>query len=574
MNFQILFLTFIIGLFLSCDRDFLSKAPVDIISEDLLFSDLAAYETHIAYLYNQAPFTDEFYSTYNYLPFFTNEMVNNSTGQRDNNPVNPRFLEWWVEGYRYIRNLNILLNGIDASDIFVDQINKDNAKGELLFLRAFAYYNLAIRYGGVPIVTEVLEVSGNIEDLYQERASENEIWEFIRDEMMGAIRLMNPEKATQYRFSYYNANAFMSQAMLFPAAVGKYGQIQLNGLLGISPTESDAYYSLAKDAAKIVIESDQFHLYNRYEEDKVLNYSRLFFDKSENNKERIFTIAHIYPETSNNQERTNAPFGSRCSCGFGGHSNPTLDMIEQYEYQNDRDGSLKISENGVAIAYKNPADLFEGKEARFMATILFPGAMWKGTPIEIYTNIVENGELKGRQGKDGIGQSEATPTGFYVKKWQDPNPPRPIGYQSSEVDNIRMRYAEVLLNYIEASIELNDNDFLATNFFNQIRNRAGLEGLEEINIEEYRKERLIELAYEGQRYWDQIRWRIADKILDNIRTSALYPTWNTDEDTWTFEKVELTARMWSLNFPPSQYYRMIPTSVIKNNPLIIQNPGH
>lgn len=555
-----------------CEKGYLDKTPANMLTEEELFSNKAAFETHMAFLYSQLPINHFFVDMFTSLSFKTDEMVTCTQDQSASlDPGN----DWWVQGYKLIRDLNNMIEKMPAATAFSDENEKTAVTGELRFMRAFAYYNLAWRYGGVPIVTDVLDLpaSGDPSELDRPRNSEAEVFQFIEQQLDSSIEMMShAPSVTPYRFNQWSALAYKSRMMLYAASLAKYGQMQLGGLLGIPADQADHYWTAARDAAKKVMESGQYALYEE-NGDLVQNYHDLFFDESGANRERIFVVAYIWPLKGHNFDRNAAPFSHRGGVGYGGRFCPTFDMVEDYEYVNSRDGALHLTQNGSPVNYANPADLFKGKDPRFFASVLYPGAPWAGTTLQIYARLVEGGQEKDGHGADGIAQPEATSTGFYLSKWQDPNPPRPIDNNSSDVDRICMRYAEVLLNYAEASLELHDNGE-ALKYVNQVRARAGLGALGSITRDDYRHERKIELAYEENRYWDLKRWRIYDDVLSNQPSYALWPVFNKDNGTYRFEKYRLPDGKYTRNFTPTMYYNKVPTDVIESNPLVVQNPGY
>ncbi|HTN08203.1 RagB/SusD family nutrient uptake outer membrane protein [Agriterribacter sp.] len=556
-----------------CKKNYLDKAPTNILTEDVLFSDRAAFNTHMAYLYAQLPFSNFFVDMGTYLSYKTDELVNCT---QDQNPSVDPNNDWWVQGYKLIRDLNTLIEKLPTSTVFPGQQEMTQVLGEIKFMRAISYYNLAARYGGVPIITKVAQLpkSGNVSELYAPRDSESDVFKFIEAEMTEAIGMMSTASSfTEYRFNKWSGLAFKSRTMLYAASVAKYGEMQLNGTVGIPKSEAEHFWTSARDAAKEVIESGTYAAYNE-NSDKVLNYHNLFFDKSGTNRERVFVISYVWPLKGHNFDRNAAPFSHRGGVGYGGRFCPIFDMVESYEYVNDRNGALKLNNGGTPIEYADPADLFKDKDPRMFASVLFPGSPWKGTTLKIYAKIIEGGVEKDGHGADGITQPEATSTGFYLSKWQDPAPPRPIDNNSSDADRICIRYAEVMLNYAEAELELN-NEPEARKYVNMIRRRAGIEELSSaISMDDYRQERKIELAFEENRYWDLKRWRVYDKVLNNKDTYALWPVYNKDKEVYTFEKHMLPPGKFTRNFTANLYYNRVPDAVIQTNPLVVQNPGY
>lgn len=554
-----------------CEEDFLNSSPTDVLTEEQIYSNEVAFNAHMAYLYSEMPFPDNFSD--GWVSYNTDEMVGGLSGGASLGTAN----DWWDAGYNLIRSLNKVIEGLPDAKAF-DEARKNELMGEIKFMRAYAYYSLVRRYGGVPIVTESKPLPGadGVSELYQARDTEAKVFRFIQNEMTEAINMMSDPVATptEYRINKWSALAFKSQVMLTAASIAKYGDIQLDGLLGIPQSEATQYWESARDAAKQVIDSERYELYNEGD-DKVINYHNMLFDESEANKERIFVTAYSWPENGHNYDRNVAPFSHRSTQGYGGAQNATFDMVESYEYTDDRDGSLKLENNdGTPKEYEDPTDLFTGKDPRFFASHLFPGSPWKGDSLEIYAQIIEGGEVQSGFGEDGIAQPEATSTGIYISKWEKRDTPRPIATGSSDVDFIGIRYAEVLLNYAEAQLELN-NEIESRKYVNKIRQRAGLQPYtSSITMDEYRHERKIEFAYEGHRYWDLKRWRTYDEVLSNRPTYALWPILNKDKGVYIFNKHQLPPGKFTRNFTSEMYYNRIPSGAIENNRLLVQNPGY
>jgi starch-binding outer membrane protein, SusD/RagB family len=557
----------LVALGLSCSKDFLDTTPNDLLTEKMILEDKEAFNTHLAYLYTQMPFDD-------FTPWLsrsTDEMVNSAQDQSSSINVN---LEWWQPGYTLIRALNNMIEKLPAAPVFAEA-EKAQVLGELKFMRAYTYFSLVQRYGGVPLISQVqsFPASGDPSELQAPRNKEAEVFGFIEKEMTDAIAVM-ATAPTEYRLNKWSALAFKSRAMLYAAAIARYSEVQLDGLVGIPAAEANHYWESAREAAKQVIASGQYELYNK-EADKVANYHKLFFDESAGNKERIFVKAYVWPDRGHSFDRESAPFNHRSGEGYGGRYCPLFDMVESYEYVNDRDGTLKLNRpDGTPISYANPTDLFAGKDPRFFASVLFPGSPWKGTTLKIYAKVIEGGVEKAGNGADGITQPEATSTGFYLSKWADPAPPRPINGSSSEVDRMSIRYAEVLLNCAEAELELN-NEPEARKYVNLIRQRAGIQELTgALTQEDYRHERKIELAYEGNRYWDMKRWRIYHQEVFNSDAHALWPVYNKDTQAYLFRKQKLPTDKFTRTFTPNMYYAIISNGIRDTNPLLVQNPGY
>jgi hypothetical protein len=140
------------------------------------------------------------------------------------------------------------------------------------------------------------------------------------------------------------------------------------------------------------------------------------------------------------------------------------------------------------------------------------------------------------------------------------------------------RYGEILLNAAEAGLELNKAD--AKNYINEVRERAGFgaNSLSQLDFDDIIHERKVELVYEGHRYFDIKRWRIAESVLGGVQFHGLFPysyidsTANPVTKKYVFEKIAPEMLKNKL-FERANYYTFIPSGAIANNPKLVENPG-
>jgi starch-binding outer membrane protein, SusD/RagB family len=192
-----------------------------------------------------------------------------------------------------------------------------------------------------------------------------------------------------------------------------------------------------------------------------------------------------------------------------GSDTPTQNHVDAYEMAN----GLPIT-NG-ASGY-DPANPYAGRDPRFYATILFDGAVWKNRATETFVS----GEASVTGGKDTnqgpFDPQNATQSGYYTKKFlQEEVLPEQGSTVRSTSPWIMFRYAEILLNYAEAQFMLG-NEGEARAIVNQVRKRPGVnmpditEGGADL-LKKIQNERRVELAFEGHRYFDVRRWKIANE---------------------------------------------------------------
>ncbi|HMI03038.1 MAG TPA: RagB/SusD family nutrient uptake outer membrane protein [Pedobacter sp.] len=590
---------FIFSLCISC-KNALNIKPQNIIQDEAIFSSESGIEAYMASLYQQAPLEDfNFWTLRGTAPntqvgeqiaHYTEEAINVS-GYDPVNIGDGRNLPQW--NYVQIRNINNFIEKLPASNL--EAAKKNNWLGEAKFLRAYHYFEMVKRYGGVPLITiPQLFTGSNIEELSVARNTEKEIYDFIAKELDEAALLLS-ETSVRGRVNKYGVYALKSRAMLFAGSIAKYGTMQLNGTLGIPAGDADIYWQLAYDAAKKVIGYGKYSLY-RKNENKTLNFQALFLDQTIANTEAIFVRIFKYPERGHSYDQYNIPWGVRGGSGYSGSLNPTLELVEEFEYIEGSPGKLKLTDgSGNPIKYNNAIDLYANKDPRFAATIIYPFSDWKGTVIDVQAGLIDGtstitttnyaelydvvSKIKGNKGiriigLNGIsGGTQISQTGYYVRKYMDPvYTPSELIPGRQDQDWIDMRYGEVLLNYAEAAIELNKVSDAKT-AINDIRDRAGIKLLTdaEVTRDKIRHERQIELAFEKHRYWDIRRWRIGESLMNATRYSAILPFKVLDDNTWIFKTAKAGNPKTFLN---RFNYEWIDQAHLTVNPKLIQNPGY
>jgi hypothetical protein len=575
---------------ISCDKD-LNVPPQNILTSDAVFASESAVNAYMASLYNDLPIEDFNFSRSGFNTWanggaFIWDLSDESIANLTDNPNSigdGTWLQWWA--YNSVRNVNDFIAKIKTSKFTTDQVK--GWLGEALFIRAYYYFGMVKRYGGVPLITDVQTFKGdNLTELQVPRDPEKKIYDFVGAQLDSAVLLLaaTSDKGKANKFVAY---ALKSRVMLYAASIAKYGNVQLNGIVGIASSDANNYWQLAYDAAKKVM-GGGYTLYNK-SLDKTQNFKDLFFDNA--NPEVILAKYYQYPQKTHSFDLWALPHSVRSSAGYSSRINPTLELAEQYEYIDGSNGKLKISDGGKPIEYAKPGDLFLNKDPRFAATIIAPFDTWKTSAdpaavIDVQAGIIDNGQIITSAtnnlynglpvtGENGIGGGggEVTQTGFYIRKFLNPNYARSFVVPwSSTQPYIDIRYAEVLLNYAEASVELGKTTD-AMDALNQVRTRAGIMpvAMADITLDKVRHERQVELAFEAFRYWDIRRWRIADKILNNVKPTALLPYLQFSNRKYVFQT---TPVGFTKTFLPQMYYERIDPAEISKNPNLVQNPGY
>ena len=574
----------------SCNEGRLDIEPINILTSDQVFQNESAINAYMASLYNALPWEDFDYFGYTgSLANNTDEAISTIEGQR-NSIGDGTWTQWW--GYSSVRNVNDFIERLSKSNI--NENLKTTLIGEAKFIRAYYYFSMVKRYGGIPIIKIVQNYTGdNISELQVPRNNEMEVYDFIAADLDEAATLL-PESNVKGRVTKYGALSLKSRAMLYAASSAKYGTVLLNGIVGIPASEANRYWQAAFDAAEAVITSGKYELYQK-NSNKEANFQQLFLD--EDNPEAILAKYFSYPNKAHSYDVWALPFGVRSPEGYGSAINPTLEFVEQFEYIDGSPGTLNIGTPSNPVFYTNATDLFLNKDPRLQASVIVPFSDWRGTTIDVQAGIYDQGvkweagsydalynvnthqpeNLNGTLhivGLNGLGGSEKTQTGFYVRKYLNSN----LDQSLAKINGLTqpwlgLRYAEVLLNYAEAAVEIG-NIPEAKDKINMIRSRAGIVTLDDadISIEKVRHERLVELAFESHRWWDYRRWHVSDMLFNNTWPTALKPYYDVQQKAYRFEKGR--AGVYPKTFDVKVYLERIDPAELAKNPNLVQNPNY
>lgn len=511
------------------------------------------------------------------------------------------FSQTFTDRYKAIRNCNDFLSQLKNATALTDE-NKNQIDAEVRFIRAFQYFTLVKRYGGIPLILEPQVYDPDkLEELMVPRNKEVEIYDFIVKECQEIAQVLpaNRESTAKYRTDKGAALALCSRAALYAGSIAKYGTVDLDGVIGIPAADAKRFFEASSDASKKIIESGTYSLYEKKADDKAQNYCEIFLNGNGDNGEYIFQKQYnVASNKGHSWDKRNAPFSYRGG-GWGCGVAPTLEIVESYEYTDGTDGKLKINdESGKPRRFDSPYELFTGKDPRLFASIYLPWSPCQSTRMEWMRGIIEsdtkryvatnqpdggnsvviNGVTYSTSGKDGGADTgDASKTGFYQKKFFDETL-TDMNMDKSETPWPVFRLGEIYLNLAEACLELGGKEEEALVAVNKIRERAGIKLLTGINIEKVRHERKIELAFEGHRFWDMKRWRIAHLDvaqggLNGFRGSALYPWYDIRDGKYVFE-IGLNPPKRQRIFLEKNYYIKINNDDFNSNPTLVQNPGY
>lgn len=552
-----------IGMALSQCAD-LDLNPTSQSSSSNFFSDDTELEIAVNDLYKKFLFkvdnnfwTDDFWQRGQATSEVTNGSVNSETS----------FVEsYWTDLYKGIARANVILKEMVKAKDNITPALYTRIEGEARFMRAYYYSILISHYGDVVFYTE----NPSLDDAYAiERTDKNVIKEFIYTELDAA----SEELPLSYTSSELK-RATKSAALGIKARIALY--------MGD--------YTIARDAAKAVMDLGIHQLHP--------NYEQLFLKAAGTHSEIIFSIPNS--ESLGELYDTSEPdMITRNSGGFGAWI-PTWSMVDIYECT---DGKT-IDQSPLYDPHKP----FENRDPRLKMSIVEFGTEWLGYIYQPHPDSVT--VYSSKQGKrvsnlDNRKVAQfASYTGFVWKKG--------IEYESwavnkrAENDQLILRYADILLMYAEAKIELNEIDQSVLDAINQVRARAY--GVPPTQVADYpavtttdqtelrevlRRERRVEFVLEGLRYMDLIRWRIADKALNTHIVGLRNPP-DQDRSQWPFTDTALPEidedgvvkheailsqgyaqlRATYVFDKDRQYLWPIPASERLLNPNLSQNPGY
>lgn len=580
--------------FYSCD--YLDVPPINIIQDDAIFNSESGITSYMTTLYYDLPIEDFRYTQQGFnvsgkgqgrLPNVSGEAMCSSSD--DISTIGDG--TWWgCWDYGKIRRVNYFLKNFPAyKSNFQNTVLADAWMGEAHFIRAYCYFAMVKRYGGVPILREPQEYVGDIESLKVPRDTEKACYDFIAEDLDKAFRLLpdNEEILGKGRATKYAALALKSRAMLYAGSIARYGTVDLNGLVGIDKALANDYFELAYKAVKELEKSKKFSLY-RKNSDKEKNFAELFL--AEDSPENIFCKYFQRNVNAHGWDVYFVPYQYRGN-GFSSNMNPTLEFVEMFEH---KDGTpANFAERAKDTYFDDPSELFQNMDARFGGSIIYPNAIFKGEPCSIQKGlIIEDGSKKENAtnyeeavytandgqvyhivGKSGSGNYSGNMTGFFMRKYLNENMPQSEVIENySEQHWIEFRYAEALLNGAEAAVEMGRHLDDALLWINDIRSRADIKqlSLSDLTVDKVRHERRIELAFENHTYWDLRRWRIADKEIETKQYTGLCPYFDINKQKYIFE--EVAANKYYYTFDVKMYYERIPDGEIAKNEKLKQNP--
>lgn len=556
---------------MACNDDFLDRPPLDQVASDRFFEKPKDLETYVNQYYNTT-----------FFPKYANHGNDYDSDDLVGPTVNTRLqgtrpvVTTGSIGFGNVRSINYFMTHYKKIEEFHEFDSYKQYVGEAYYFKAVAYFNLLKSYGDIQWLD--IDLGTSSPELYNPRTPRQIVADRIISCLDTAAMYLTADKTNGYeRINKWIALLMQSRVALYEGTWQKYH----NGTpFGVENADPNKYLSKAVEAAEQIMESGLYAIYNNNNPDE--DYRNLFIQRDYSaNSEVMF-----WRKYDNNLSRGDGAFTNdrnfRMSQPLG--RSISKSVIDDYLCTDGR----AITGNPLFQGYTTIVQEMENRDPRFRQTVASPDQVWKiqaNGNVEnwssVFSRLNDNADLN-------------APTGYMIQKGYDPQVTYHV-QQYGEEPSILFRYAEVLLNYIEAKAELGDitqGDIDKT--VKLLRDRVGMP---KINIEsiatdpdwdfpaltplinEIRRERRIELIGEGFRWDDIARWAAADELIVGKRPKGFKASqitknpFHEDENGFMdpYQKAMPSGYGFKLN---RDYLDPIPESQIVLNPEnLTQNPG-
>lgn len=390
--------------------------PKNIITDEDLLTSESGMEIYLARMYSNMPFEDFKYMAEWGVEFNswlgatgiegTGEALNRDgisrafTGERT---------AYWGRAFTLLRDANYLIENLPKYSGSFPEPTYNHYLGEAYYVRASVFYAMARRFGGIPLVTKVIQYPAEKDELEIPRSTEEETWDQILADFDKAASLMLPKSPQQGFSNKYVALSFKSQAMLYAGSVAKYNETVTGRLTGFGQKTgvrvigfdedrwedaSKKYFKEAYLAAREVMLNGGYSLYKKkwQADDRNAQYQNMvdmFSDLT--SSENIYVREYVYPTLTHGYDAYSAPFIFRAPLASG--TCPSLDFLELFDgFNRYPDGTVKVTTGnsnteGTYLMYDTPMDFFQNAEPRLRAYVIFPGDQFKGKSIEIRAGV-------------------------------------------------------------------------------------------------------------------------------------------------------------------------------------------
>lgn len=584
----------------ACSEEILDKTPQDSYSDPVVWSDIDLVSNYLNRAYNQIEhginkgemlgcMGDELIMARGgrNKPWNTGEITADRLGS------NRGHLNWGH--YSNIQRINLFLSNITGIEEYYEGAEKTEVKnradrlhGEALFLRAWVYHEMMRSFGGLVLLEHPTDLGDDF--LQYSRSSFEETIDFIINDCDEAAQLLGYKSEMEMgRATREAAMALKARVLLFAASELTAGPDVVNELVGYTNPDRTALWTAARDAAKDVIDLGTMSLadFGAPDQEAVAENYHAFFEITDLDDDEIIW-GKMFRQDVGNRHRANLRCGPNGVANYG-RNGPMQQAVDAYQMMDGSDffdhftlnSDNEYINTSSTFTYENP---YYYRDPRFYGTILYDSALWQPRfpdlagidPLGIYQRrtriVIEDGNvvsetfgLDTRQGP--IHEWNGNYGGYVLKKFMK----RDIVGRDMYNDNswIFMRYAEVLLNYAEACLELGEDAEAAT-YINMIRNRAAMPDFTGDIWDAYHYERKKELFAEDIRWYDIRRWRMLEELMPKTPSGiSIIQTTIDGETTTTWTKIRA---MPDNNVVEKMYWIPIQSDELNRAPNLEQNP--
>ncbi|WP_205686972.1 RagB/SusD family nutrient uptake outer membrane protein [Chitinophaga rhizosphaerae] len=581
----------------ACNKDFLNQVPDDRITIEQVFKRRKYSEEYLANIYNTLP-NDAYRNTSPWEGMSDDaDITYDRPGSGyDTYPANlgnwsaaSNYFNYWGKYYQGIRSASFFMQNIEGNDEIralpngLDLIAQ--YKAEARALRAYYYWCLVRQYGPVILLGDT-PIAGDLApgeaEMELPRNSYDECVDYIVSQLDLAAQNLpahfTAQAETEYgRVTQAFCKAVKSQVTLYAASAQFNGNTDYAGFRNkdgkqlVNPQYDANKWKRAADAAKEVIDGFGFSLYRKNGADgnfdPYLSTRDVFLD--------AWNSEVIFARTTNGLSGWERSVSPRLCNGYAAVA-VTQQLVDEFEMENGKpisdpaSGYVESGFSSAATKYapKGTYMMYVNREPRFYVNVSYNGSPWINTSEG--NKIIET-FFTGNTGKKG--SWDFPRTGYIARKNLHPNSnPRISQYVARPF--VMFRYAEVLLNYVEALNECSPGHADIALYLNEIRNRAGLPnvaaGLGQAEMRaRIRHERRVELALENLRYFDTRRWKIAEQTDGGPFYGMNVEAGTKLADLVFYQRTVFERRI----FRKSYYLHPIPQSEIDRDPNLVQNPG-
>ena len=531
----------------------------------------------------------------------------------DRNAANMGFHRYG-DCYKYIRQANIFLQkahpimttGTQGDQLLEDELTQ--MKANVRFMRAFYHYLLFEQYGPIILVKD--KIYNATEDQDVPRNTVDEVIEYIDSELTAVASELTQEPIFEdkdYRAWPTKGVALAVRAKLWlyaasPLLNGGYREaLSVTNPDGtrLFPDYDAGKWEKALASCKDFIdyaEAGRYELYKEYKDD---NGAVIDPDKSVYNLFQKYTHEIIWATANTdwggmNGDAFDRRIAPRCEKNGLGSTGVTQELVDAFYmkdgfpvsataylpqstlYQEEGYGTYKDQNDNFSKKYTNVtvSNRYLNREPRFYNTVFFNGRQW---PVSCNQVLFYNG------GNSGVQEGQATLTGYMLfKRFNRSVSLTNPGVASQFRPSIIFRLADFYLMYAEAANEVNPNDARVLKYLNLVRERAGLPDIETLNPAirgnqelqraAIQRERQIELATEGQRYFDVRRWMIADKNGEGRQNGYVHGM-NVRGESNDKEDFNRIVEASQIVFNRKMYLYPMPDSEMRKTKNLVQNPG-